>query len=643
MADGIAQELRKILHGQEAIALVLQQIENNTRKNDTSKVDDPIVDTTSDARSRGAAPDRLSDSINTLASAIGATFTMDKQGANMLSEKVTPIAPREASALQQRPLPRVGMDDPGTAADEDGTSRNSIPEAVVDEKGDPPDREITNWKDLAPIIGEEFSKNRKEEAEAARLEAQKGKEAALASPEGGGGGMMAGLLGMAAVMAAVVGKKLLGMASKGVSLIKRGFTSAAKHLGRAWGGIRDKWNSLWGKDKPQVVNRDGARAFRQGTGSRAPTVTAKEIPKKMPWYKRAWEGTKGAASRAWKGAGQIVAKAGGKSLLKKIPGVGLVAGGIFGAQRALQGDWAGAGAELASGAASTVPGLGTAGSVAIDAGLAARDIAKEKEKEKQAEEVNPISVKPTPGKTSSLIDKDAPIIIPESKPTAVQPWFPKKASIAKPKTPSTLSSDTAVAGAPTRGTSSIVMSKDETPEQRLTDPPTREGINKETVTDIVRTSHEKESSVITQAAEKPDVAKKDEIAPVGEDAADISDDIKTAGDTKSPKDKLTLMERGVGFAKSLAQRYMPGADKEKDAESGDDSEKLTTIEQHLAAMHGTLKGVDDNIAGMRREFPESIAAIPTGGSGNIAQQQNSTPNQKLGSMTQDFRNMNRPA
>jgi len=76
------------------------------------------------------------------------------------------------------------------------------------------------------------------------------------------------------------------------------------------------------------------------------------------------------------GAGKIGAKAVGKSLLKKIPLIGLLAGLGFGASRALSGDWTGAGLEVASGAASTVPGLGTAGSLAIDAGLAARDIAK---------------------------------------------------------------------------------------------------------------------------------------------------------------------------------------------------------------------------------------------------------------------------
>jgi hypothetical protein len=68
-----------------------------------------------------------------------------------------------------------------------------------------------------------------------------------------------------------------------------------------------------------------------------------------------------------------VAKMGGKSLLKKIPLLGLGAGGIFAIQRALSGDLKGAGLELASGAASTLPGLGTAASVGIDATLAAKD------------------------------------------------------------------------------------------------------------------------------------------------------------------------------------------------------------------------------------------------------------------------------
>ena len=85
----------------------------------------------------------------------------------------------------------------------------------------------------------------------------------------------------------------------------------------------------------------------------------------------------GARMGAKLGAQSVGKVAGGalaKSLGKKIPLVGLGLGAIFAAQRAMQGDFLGAGLELASGAASTVPGIGTAGSVGIDAALAARDM-----------------------------------------------------------------------------------------------------------------------------------------------------------------------------------------------------------------------------------------------------------------------------
>jgi len=75
-----------------------------------------------------------------------------------------------------------------------------------------------------------------------------------------------------------------------------------------------------------------------------------------------------------KSAGKIAGGAIAKSLGKKIPLVGLGLGAVFAAQRAMQGDFLGAGLELASGAASTVPGIGTAGSIGIDAALAARDM-----------------------------------------------------------------------------------------------------------------------------------------------------------------------------------------------------------------------------------------------------------------------------
>lgn len=90
---------------------------------------------------------------------------------------------------------------------------------------------------------------------------------------------------------------------------------------------------------------------------------------------------KAAGKGLLKGAGKGVAKAAGKGLLKagikKIPIAGLLAGAVFAGQRAMAGDWAGAGLELASGAASTVPGVGTAASVGIDAALMAKDAMSE--------------------------------------------------------------------------------------------------------------------------------------------------------------------------------------------------------------------------------------------------------------------------
>jgi hypothetical protein len=94
------------------------------------------------------------------------------------------------------------------------------------------------------------------------------------------------------------------------------------------------------------------------------------------------EGVKAAEKVGAKG----IAKTAGRSLLKKIPGVGLLAGLAFGAGRLMKGDLLGAVGEVGSGLASTVPGVGTAASVAIDSGLAARDIYKSKDAEKEPRE-----------------------------------------------------------------------------------------------------------------------------------------------------------------------------------------------------------------------------------------------------------------
>ena len=71
---------------------------------------------------------------------------------------------------------------------------------------------------------------------------------------------------------------------------------------------------------------------------------------------------------------KVSEKTAGKSLMKKIPFLGLGVAGAFAADRIGEGDYTGAGMEIASGIMSIVPGLGTAGSVGVDAALLVRDI-----------------------------------------------------------------------------------------------------------------------------------------------------------------------------------------------------------------------------------------------------------------------------
>ena len=119
-----------------------------------------------------------------------------------------------------------------------------------------------------------------------------------------------------------------------------------------------------------------AKVATKGTAKTAETLGAKGILK---------AGSKvGATELAEKEGSKLLSK----SLLKKLPGVGLIAGLGFGASRLLHGDWKGALGEFASGVASTFlpPGVGLAASVAIDGYLAYRDVKKEQEKVKKEQE-----------------------------------------------------------------------------------------------------------------------------------------------------------------------------------------------------------------------------------------------------------------
>ena len=147
---------------------------------------------------------------------------------------------------------------------------------------------------------------------------------------GEGGGLLGGMLGAAGNIASMVG-------GRGRGLGKAAQRGGGKGLGKGLKGI-------------------GGRLLGRGAGKGL---------------------GKGLLKGAGKGLGKGLLKGGLKMGIKKIPVAGLLAGALFAGQRAMAGDWGGAALELASGAASTVPGVGTAASVGIDAALMAKDAMSE--------------------------------------------------------------------------------------------------------------------------------------------------------------------------------------------------------------------------------------------------------------------------
>ncbi len=162
----------------------------------------------------------------------------------------------------------------------------------------------------------------------------------------------------------------------------------------AYGGMKLGGAALKGLGKfgGKTLEKIGLKTATK-TGAKAATKAAVKA------------GTKAAVKTGAKAA----TKGAGKSLLKKIPGVGLLAGLGFGAMRAFNGDWKGALGEVASGAASTIPGVGTAASMAIDAGLVIRDAKNAVEAEKQKLEESNTSTEETntskkPSENMEVID-----------------------------------------------------------------------------------------------------------------------------------------------------------------------------------------------------------------------------------------------
>ena len=163
--------------------------------------------------------------------------------------------------------------------------------------------------------------------------------------------------------------KMIGLGAlwdKMAQAVGRSWSKVMRSLGFDGGTIFDKKTGRWRDTKTGKFTKSPKESVAKTAGAKA---AGKAAGKKAAG--------KAATKAAGKAAGKAATKGIGKSILKKIPGLGLIAGLAYGAGRLIGGDWKGALGEVASGAASLLPGVGTAASVAIDAGLMARDIKKE--------------------------------------------------------------------------------------------------------------------------------------------------------------------------------------------------------------------------------------------------------------------------
>ena len=153
----------------------------------------------------------------------------------------------------------------------------------------------------------------------------------------------------------------------------------------------------------KLIQRSFKKKFGTKVGTKIGTKIGQKVTKKVA--------TKTATKVAVKSAGKGL----GKSVLKKIPLVGLGLGAAFAIDRLRGGDWSGALMELGSGAASMIPGVGTAVSVALDAGLIAKDVVDAKNQE--ATEGGEVTAR----KTGGNISKGKPYLVGEGGPELFKP------------------------------------------------------------------------------------------------------------------------------------------------------------------------------------------------------------------------------
>lgn len=189
-------------------------------------------------------------------------------------------------------------------------------------------------------------------------------------PAGGGGGFGLGSLASGAL---ALGRAAVG----GVAALGKAAYKGVKNLGSKIGGFMRGGTAAAATTVPTTAT---------GGATTPTTVPTTEAAKQAAGQTAGTTATKGAtavgetaATKAAEKAGtKTAAKVAGKtvlkSALKKIPIIGALAGLGFGAQRALSGDFTGAAMEVGSGIAGTIPGVGTAASIGLDAALAAKDM-----------------------------------------------------------------------------------------------------------------------------------------------------------------------------------------------------------------------------------------------------------------------------
>tara|TARA_Y100001937_G_scaffold103094_1_gene142009 strand:+ start:448 stop:1803 length:1356 start_codon:yes stop_codon:yes gene_type:complete len=197
------------------------------------------------------------------------------------------------------------------------------------------------------------------------------------------------------------------IASRGLMLIPDlifGTIRAVRNIGK----ISKTLFSIFKKGPGKILPRLATAVGGKKVGKLFMKKAGKEVTEKV-----AKEGIKNVGKQvAKKTAKNAVKKGLGKALAKKIPLLGLGLGAIFAAQRAMAGDFSGAALELASGAASTIPGLGTAASVGIDAALIAKDTGAFDQKNTGEKVNNTLEIEKPKLKTNiARLEDPAPTII----------------------------------------------------------------------------------------------------------------------------------------------------------------------------------------------------------------------------------------